>query len=116
MPATQHPEEHTMHVGQILRHNFQADVYQGEYMLVEDLGGGKWVVENLPPSEELIEAVYAYVSTSPHHLGYFDPFGPGRREMTRDEAWVAEIEDRMASAGRRSTVQFVSRAAYAAHF
>jgi hypothetical protein len=111
--ATRRPHQ----VGDVLKHDFQADVFEGEYRLVEDLGGGSWLAETVEPSDELIEAarVYYLEGQSPC-LNYVDPFGPGRRRATRQESLDMEILERIERAGWTFKIQFTSRAKWAEMF
>lgn len=105
-----------MKVGDVLKHDFQSDVFEGEYRLEEDLGGGSWLCANVEPSAELIEAARVYYFGERPYLGYHDPFGPERREATPQEAWDHEILERIDRAGETFTIKFVSRAKWAEMF
>lgn len=104
-------------VGDIRRWDFQSDVFRGEYRLVKRLTGRRWLAETVEPSDELIEEARAYYldSESPY-LGWHDPFGPERREATRQEALDQEILERIARAGVQFQVEIVSAAEFARHF
>ncbi len=106
-----------MKVGDIHRSDFQSDVFQGEYRLVENKGKGVWVIEYLEPSDEILDAIMQdYLHGEYPMLGYHDAFGPERRRQTRQEACDEEIMRRIDRAGTRSEVRFVSSARYAAAF
>ena len=104
-------------VGDTAKWDNQSDVFQGEYRYVEHLGGNRWMIEYLEPSDELIEEIEEYYLRSPQpYLGWFDPFGPGRREATRQEALDEEVMERIERAGRRTEIRIVSREPWAAMF
>jgi hypothetical protein len=105
-----------MKVGDIHKWDYQADVFRGEYRLIEDLGKGSWIIEYVEPSDELIDEAYAYYFGPGAYLGYHDPFGPERREATPQEAFDEEIINRIDRAGQRMTIQFVSSDRYHAMF
>jgi hypothetical protein len=105
-----------MKVGDIHKWDYQADVFQGEYRLVEDLGKGSWIIEDLEPSDELIDEAYTSYFSPGAYLGYHDPFGPERRVATPQEAFDEEILHRIDRAGQRREIQFVSSARYHAMF
>jgi hypothetical protein len=106
-----------MKVGDVLKFDYQSDVFEGEYYLVEDLGGGCWLAANVEPSAELIEAARIYYFEDEHaYLGYHDPFGPERRVATRQEAWDEEIMNRIDRTGEMFKIQFTSRAKWAEMF
>jgi len=48
-----------MKVGDVITWDYQSDVFQGQYRLVEDLGRGTWRAEHLEPNDELIESARA---------------------------------------------------------
>jgi hypothetical protein len=107
----------TTQVGSVHRFDGQSDVFHGEYRLVEDLGKGLFVAEYVEPSDALITEAEAFYLHSPQpYLGYHDPFGPERREATRQEALDQEIDDRIDRAGRTFRIRFVSQEAWAAAF
>jgi hypothetical protein len=107
-------------VGDVHRWDYQADVFRGEYRLVENLGRDEWLAEYLEPSDELIEEATAYYLTADPSswcaVGYHDPFGPERRLRTPQEALDAEILDRIERAGQTLRIRFVSAARYAEAF
>jgi hypothetical protein len=106
-----------MKIGDVLTFDFQSDDFEGEYRLVEHAGGRRWVAEYVEPSDELIDRATAHYLHAAHpYLGYVDPFGPGRREATRQEALDAEILERIERTGRRFQIEFVSAARYAEAF
>lgn len=104
-------------VGDVFRWDFQSDVFRGEYRLVESQGRNVWLAEYLEPSDELIaEATEFYLRSANPYLGYHDPFGPERREATRQEALDEEILDRIERAGQTFRVELVSAARWAEAF
>ena len=104
-------------IGDVLKFDFQADVFRGEYRLIEDLGKGLFIAEHVEPSDELIaEATKYYLESESPYLGYHDPFGPERREATRQEALDEEILKRIDYAGETFRVELVSAARYAEMF
>jgi len=104
-------------VGDILHFDFQSDDFRGQYRLIRDLGRGRFLAEYVEPSDELIDAVVNYYLNSPNpYLDFVDPFGPGRRRATRQEAADAEILRRIEYAGDTFTIEFVSAQRYAAAF
>lgn len=106
-----------MKVGDVITWDYQSDVFQGQYRLVEDLGRGTWRAEHLEPNDELIESARAYYLESEHpDLDWIDPFGPERRRATRQESFDMEILGRIKNAGHVFEVQFVSAERYAAAF
>lgn len=107
----------TMKVGDIHKWDYQSDVFRGEYRLVEDLGNGRWVIEHLEPSDEILEEIMQdYLYGLNPMLSYHDAFGPERRIQTRQEALDEEVMRRIDRAGERSEVRFVSAARYAEAF
>lgn len=106
-----------LQVGQVMKWDHQSDVFHGEYRLVKDLGGGKWEIEELEPSDELIDEVLDYYLNAAHpYLDYVDPFGPGRRRATRQESADQEIMNRIDRAGTIKVIQFVSQERWASAF
>lgn len=105
-----------VNVGDIFTSDYQSDIYEGQYRLVEDQGNGNWVAEYVEPNDELIERVRVDMFSEHAYLGYHDPFGPERRIATPQEAFDKEICDRIDRAGRRFELRFVSSATYAAMF
>lgn len=79
--------------GQIKHFDFQSDIYQMRYELVENLGGNVWKCRYLEPTDEQVEMVLA------------DKYG--------GEAAVLELIDR---AGTTFETRFISAAAYAEYF
>lgn len=94
-------------VGDILTWDFQADVFQGRYQLVEHEGGSNWIAESLPPTEVEIDAIIA--TGADHEARGFSWLG------TIEEV-MAEVERRQTEAGRRFKIRMVSAATYAAAF
>ncbi len=94
----------------VLKSDFQADVWEGSYRLVERVPGKArtWVVEDLPDSPETTARIREYYATAEH------PYL--RRGESREEAAEREIAERAERAGHRSTVTFVSRERYAEYF
>jgi hypothetical protein len=102
--------------GDVRTLNFQSDVHGGQYRLIEHLGGGRWTVEDLPPSDATVESIIADAATAAARRAA-NPSGFGR--MTEDDIWeMAEqnIADREARAGRRHTITLVSAAEWARYF
>jgi hypothetical protein len=93
--------------GDIRTWDNQADGFGGQYRLLDDLGAGSWLAENLAPSDAVVDAILecaAYAEAHGHsYLG------------TIDEV-EAEVARREADAGRTFKVRLVSRDAYDAHF
>lgn len=117
------------YVGEIRRHDIQADIWQRQYRLVESLGGGLWETEQLPAdefSESLVIEHYAALEarggqTYPIWDRTWAECGEGEapkivRWASYDEALDRELESLNEWAGHRSQIRFVSSAAYAAHF
>lgn len=96
-----------MQVGDIRQWDFQADVFEGEYRLVEDLGGGRWIIEALAPSDALIDRVLAIAAGQE---------ASGASWMSSMAEVEREIAERQARAGEQMTVQFISSAQYAEAF
>lgn len=104
-------------VGDVRRWDFQSDPFQGEYRLVTRLTGRRWVAEYAEPSDELIAEIQKFYLESEHpYLGYHDPFGPERREATRQEAFDQEVLERIERAGAQFELEIVSAAEFARHF
>lgn len=104
-------------VGEIHYFDNQSDVFKGQYRIVEHLGGRNYLAEYMEPSDELIaEATDFYLNSPNPYLGYHDPFGPERREATRQEALDEEILERIDRAGQTFRIQFVSQAEWAEAF
>ena len=96
-----------MQPGQILTNDLQSDIYGGRYELLKDLGRGRWLVRNLPPSEEEIDRIIEdYAEGEANGRGYFATV----------EGLMEEVERREADAGREYEVQFVSSERWAAMF
>lgn len=106
----------TIKPGDIGTWDFQADMFQGQYRFVEQTGRNEWIIEQLPPSEELIERAFQHYSSPGAYLGIHDPWGPERRDNTPEEAWVEEITNREERAGEQMKIRIVSRATYDAAF
>lgn len=95
-------------VGDIRKWSFEADVFEGEYRIIEVLGSDRYRIERLEPSDELIErATHYYLESSRPYCGYVDPFGPNRREATRQEALDKEIMNRIELAGTTLDVRIM---------
>lgn len=107
-------------VGNVLRWDFQSDVFRGEFRLLEHLRGSVWRAEYVEPLDALIEEAVAYfLSADPSScaaMGYHDPFGPERRLRTPQEALDAEILDRIEQTGQQFEIAFVSEARWAEAF
>lgn len=109
-------------IGQIRKTDFQADIFEGEYEIVADLGDGTWEIRYLEPSDEVLDRIESIYRSGGFYLGYVDPFGPGRRELDRNDpadvefAMMREIEERIERAGSTSRIRFVSAAEHARHF
>lgn len=99
-------------VGQTYQWDMQADVFQGSFKVVADLGGGLFEIERLEPSDEMLDRIEAAYASGNVYLGYVDPYGPGRREATPAEAAEIEIERYIALTGTRSKIRAISRAEY----
>ena len=92
--------------GEILRHGFQADVYGGQFRLVEEIEPGRWTVEAVAPDEEtigrIIEQAERYAETGGYPwslaIGHDDPWEAA-------EAEVAQREDR---AGERTVYRLIT--------
>lgn len=84
--------------GEILTFGFQADVYGGQYQLIERTGPGKWLAMHLPPTEAEVEKI----SADP----YYREHGGAERV----------ISDRLQQAGETFPIRFVSAARYADYF
>jgi hypothetical protein len=101
--------------GEIRKFDFQSDVFEGEYKLVEKLEGNIWLIENLPPSDEMIARIEEVYRGGHMYLGYHDPFGPERRKRefaNPDDVQAAideEINERRERAGEQTRMRFVSR-------
>lgn len=122
--------ESTSHApGDVLTHDYQADVFLGQYRLVELQADGSWLAENLPPSEEEIERIFAYYATA-EEKGYgtcpiwnktwAECVGDERPERigskTHADELAEEIARREESAGETFSIRFVSRERWAAAF
>jgi len=84
-------------VGDIKRHDFQADIFEMPYELVEDLGNGVWKCRRLEPDEHSL-AKMAETEGDRYCDGY--------------EA----LEWAMAHVGETFEIRFVSHAQWAAAF
>lgn len=119
-----------MKVGDVRVNDFQADVWQRKYRLVENLGGGRWVTKYLYPDDEVIQRVFDHWANADENT-YRTPVwdktwaecdeSKGERpqivrDMTDEEMLERDLDDLVESAGRRSTIQFVSRERYASYF
>jgi|SRR5579862_8018885 len=105
-------------VGQIFRHDYQADVYEGRYQLVEFKGYDRsgrelWLVEHLTDDEHSEQRIIDDYAGGHVSLGYVDPHGPGRRRATLDETFAMELAERAAQAGQRSTYALGTTKAHA---
>lgn len=105
-----------MQIGDVYKWDYQSDIFQGEYRIVENLGGGRWIIEDVEPSDELIDEVIHYYQQPGAYLGWHDPFGPERRKATVQEAIDEEILTRIDRTGTRREVKFISAAQYASMF
>lgn len=76
-------------VGDVRRFDYQSDVFEREFRLVEDLGNGLWKVELLPIRDETLDAMMT------------DPY-------TTDDM----IERDIAATGRVMEMKFISAAAW----
>lgn len=103
-------------VGDVRTWDLQSDIFHGSYRLVEHLGRNRWRCERLAPTEEEIDRILDYYTGSSPYTGYVDPFGPGRRVATVDEAFEAEVAERRERAGATFEVEFVSHDRWAAAF
>lgn len=98
--------------GAVFQFDFQADVFQGRYRLVErarptaTFKRNGWIVEILGPDEAEEERIRAYAAT---------PEGSNRASSSFCDA-EAEIAERKARAGERTTFQFTSSKRYHDYF
>lgn len=95
-------------VGDVLQHDSQSDLLQGSYRLVEHLGGIRWLAEQLPPDDALVDRLLAMAAADEASGSY--PLWATAEDV------LAEITERTADAGRTFTIQFVSRDAWDAMF
>jgi hypothetical protein len=104
--------------GTVLTHDFQSDDFEGEYEVIGfDEATGMYTGRHMEPSGKLIAAAEQhYLHSESPYLDYVDPFGPGRRVETRQEAFDREIMGRIEKAGTEFTFQFVSQERWAAMF
>ncbi len=93
-PAPRH------HAGQVLTWDFQADIFAGQYQLVERTGPSQWVAVHLPPSEAEIQSIRE------------DPLFGGDSPESAEE----EIRRRFDRAGQPFPIRFVSAREYAEYF
>jgi hypothetical protein len=105
-----------MKIGDIMTWDYQSDIYGGQYRLIEDLGGGRFVAEYLEPSDEVIDRIINDFMDGHGYLDYIDPFGPNRRRVTAQESLDMEIMQRIERAGQTFKIQIVSAATYHAAF
>lgn len=87
----------TRQPGDICRWDFQSDIYESPYRLVEDLGGGVWKCERIEPDEHTLEKMMEL---------------EGDRYCDGYEA----LEWALAHVGETFEVRFVSHAQWAAAF
>jgi hypothetical protein len=80
------------HAGEVRRFDFQSDIYRRRYRLVEDLGGGRWLVEIL----EIEDAVLAVMEDDAQSGTYY----PTQQDI------LDEIDE----TGTTREVRFVSNA------
>lgn len=105
-----------MNAGDIRTRNFQSDCHGGQYRLVEDLGDGRWIVEDLAPSDDVIESVITFALQDVERF-HANPRGFGH--MTEDDILRMADEDiarRVEAAGERREMRFVSTDEWARHF
>lgn len=110
-------------VGDIRKWDFQSDVFEGEYRIVESLEGNRYRIERLEPSDELIERATAYYLESAHpYCGYAEPYNmdgsysSNWRKATRQEALDAEIMKRIDLAGTTLEIEITSNDRFASLF
>lgn len=101
--ATVTPRRHKQYleVGTVHAWDYQSDVFEGEYEIVAfHAETGEYTARHLEPSDELIaKATEHYLTSEGVYLDYVDPFGPGRRLATRQEALDMDILERIEKAG-----------------
>lgn len=98
----------TVPTGSVHRHDFQADIYGGQYKVTGfDDVTGIYTTVTLPPDDKTIEAIITAVVEGHYYVA------PGEDRAVKAEE---EIQDRIARAGRESKIRFVSAAAYAELF
>jgi hypothetical protein len=104
----------TVKVGQIVTYDYQSDPFGGQYVIVAKVEGKRnvWLVENLEPTDAILDEIDRTYRLPGMYLGIFDPFGPARRDNTVEEAIEAEVNDRIERTGHRSEVTFVSQAQF----
>jgi hypothetical protein len=102
------------YVGEILRHDRQSDTFAGQYRLVEQVGRNEWVTEEVAPDDETVNEIleYAIAVDERGATAWCFAADPVTGERTHD----AEIAERMARVGERSTVRFVSHEQWAQAF
>lgn len=105
-----------MQAGDIKTTNFQSDVHGGQYRLVEDLGDGRWIVEDLAPSDETIESIIAdALATVERYRTSPRGFGHDSEDGILDRA-DEDIARRTARAGERREIRIVSSDEWARYF
>lgn len=92
-------------VGDVRTWDYQSDIFQGEYKLVENLGGSLWRAEHLPPSEAVIDRILEVAVNG----------RPGQW-MTTIEEVECEIADRVRRAGTTFEIRLVSLRQWAEMF
>jgi hypothetical protein len=103
--------QQTRKPGDVLQRSYQSDVYGGRYRLVESLGGGRWVIEDVEPSDEEMDAILS----DPYFITggvYIKPNGEALFPETPEEVVLARID----CAGRRSEIRLVSPREFSRYF
>lgn len=118
-------------VGEVTRWDSQSDSWMQQYRYVEDLGENRWVIETLPPDDEVLERIFDhYVLAEREGFGTMPIWDKTWSECDKDagehpaiighttHAQELEREIRRAEerAGVRMEIQIVSSEQWHQHF
>jgi hypothetical protein len=108
MPAAPRSSKPRHKVGDELRFDYQADVFQRGYRLIENLGKGSWRAEILPLTDEALDAMLAEQARE------IAAIAAGRR----GGLWMTDerIAEEIAEEGRIFEIRFCSAERYAEMF
>lgn len=118
-----------MRVGETHRWDSQADIFGGQYKVIQNLGRGRWLIERLPADEQTQQAILDFWASVEARGGMTTPVWDktwaecGEGEYPQKTGWTSyeeELERELARyaelAGTTMELQVVSRERYARHF
>ncbi len=110
-------------VGDVRQRDFQADVWETSYRVIRHVKGNSWEIEQLPPSEEVLDKVLDFwaaeeargATTSPIWDKTWDECDKSKGEAPRIVGWVSyeemlerDLQRLEEQTGRLMTIGFIN--------